>query len=164
MWLLELKVTQNLSFYWQMPVRNSAFHEAACCGTFTTDGLSCPKLFGARNQRPKNDNETRGIEWTSILLPATHGRILSRTIGIKGGSMHKTPERLTIAEKLSAGGLLDFRREFCPWIGVSPVTAYKEVKAGRVTITKIGRKSMVAAEDAIAYRELLRRTVRVAAA
>lgn len=66
---------------------------------------------------------------------------------------------LTIEQKLASGGFLDFRREFCPWIGFGVVTGYKQVKAGKVKLTKIGRKSLVAAQDAIAYRDELRRIV-----
>jgi hypothetical protein len=72
--------------------------------------------------------------------------------------MHQKPQSLTIEQKLASGGFLDFRLEFCPWIGVCTVTGYKLVKAGRVKITKIGRKSAVAAQDAIASREALRGT------
>ena len=50
---------------------------------------------------------------------------------------------------------LDFRREFCPWIGFCVVTGYKQVRAGKIKITKVGRKSVVAAQDAIAYRDAL---------
>jgi hypothetical protein len=66
------------------------------------------------------------------------------------------PGKLTIAEKLASGAMLDFRLEFCPWLGISHVTGYKLVEEGRAKITKIGRKSMVAAPDAIACREALR--------
>jgi hypothetical protein len=70
--------------------------------------------------------------------------------------MPKTLSPLTIEQKLASGGFLDFRLEFCPWIGICKVTGYKEVKAGRLKLTKIGRKSTVAAADAFAYREMLR--------
>src|ERR1700722_9546116 len=43
------------------------------------------------------------------------------------------------------GGFLDFRRELCPWIGFCVVTGYKQVKAGKIKITKVGRKWVVAA-------------------
>jgi hypothetical protein len=66
------------------------------------------------------------------------------------------PFALTVEQKLASGGFLDFRTEFCPWIGICTVTGYKEVKAGRVRLTKIGRSSKVAASDAIAYREAVR--------
>lgn len=70
--------------------------------------------------------------------------------------MNKKPFPLTIEQKLSSGGFLDFRREFCPWIGICAVTGYKQIKEGRLRLTKIGRKSVVAAQDAIAYRDALR--------
>jgi hypothetical protein len=70
--------------------------------------------------------------------------------------MPRNPSPLTIEQKLASGGFLDFRLEFCPWVGMCAVTGYKQVKAGRVRLTKIGRKSVVAAQDAIAYREAMR--------
>jgi hypothetical protein len=69
--------------------------------------------------------------------------------------MRKNPS-LTIEQKLASGGFLDFRREFCPWIGFCVVTGYKQVNAGKIKITKVGRKSVVAAQDALAYRDALR--------
>jgi len=65
--------------------------------------------------------------------------------------MARTAETLTIAQKLAAGGFLSLKREFCPWAGACHVTAYKEAKAGRLRLTKIGRKTVVAAPDAIAF-------------
>jgi hypothetical protein len=70
--------------------------------------------------------------------------------------MPRNPLLLTIEQKLASGGLLDFRREFCPWAGIGIVTGYKLVNDGRVKLTKIGRKSMVAAPDAIAFRDDMR--------
>ena len=49
--------------------------------------------------------------------------------------------------------MLAFREEFCPWMGIGTGTAYNEVKAGRLNLTKIGRKTVVAAADALAYRK-----------
>ena len=63
---------------------------------------------------------------------------------------------LTIEQKLSSGALLSLRREFCRWAGMCPVTAYKEVSEGRLKVIKVGRKTMVAAPDAIAWRDLKR--------
>lgn len=60
---------------------------------------------------------------------------------------------VSIPEKLASGSLLHIRREFCPWIGISAVTAYKEVKAGRLKVTKIGHRTYVAAVDALAFRD-----------
>jgi hypothetical protein len=69
--------------------------------------------------------------------------------------MRKNPS-LTIEQKLASGGSLDFRREFCPWIGFCVVIGYKQVNAGKIKITKVGRKSVVPAQDAIAHRDALR--------
>ncbi len=60
---------------------------------------------------------------------------------------------LTIEQKIASGGLLSLRREFCPWAGMCAVTAYKEAKAGHLKLTKIRGRTMVAAPDAIAYRD-----------
>jgi hypothetical protein len=63
---------------------------------------------------------------------------------------------LSIEQKIASGGFLNFRREFCPWVGICAVTGYKEAKAGRLRLTKIGRKTTVAAQDALAYRDTVR--------
>lgn len=73
--------------------------------------------------------------------------------------MHTKPYSLSVEQKIASGGMLDFRREFCPWIGICAVTGYKEVKSGRLRLTKIGRKSMVAVADALAYRDGLQSKV-----
>jgi hypothetical protein len=70
--------------------------------------------------------------------------------------MPRNPSPLTIEQKLASGGFLDFRLEFCPWVGMCAVTGYKHVKAGCLKLTKIGRKSTVAAPDAIAFRDDMR--------
>jgi hypothetical protein len=66
---------------------------------------------------------------------------------------------LTIEQKLVSGGLLSLRREFCPWAGMCAVTAYKAISEGRLKVVKIGRKTMVTADDAIAFRDALRRGI-----
>jgi hypothetical protein len=60
---------------------------------------------------------------------------------------------LTIEQKLASGALLSLRREFCRWAGICPVPAYKEISEGRLKVIKVGRKAMVAAPDAIAWRD-----------
>ena len=70
---------------------------------------------------------------------------------------HNPPVKLTVKDKLEAGGLLDLRREFCPWAGISHVHAYAEIKRGNLTISKIGKRTLVAAADAFAYRDSKRR-------
>jgi hypothetical protein len=71
---------------------------------------------------------------------------------------HRKPTPLTIEQKIASGGFLDFRREFCPWVGICVVTGYKQIKARHLKLTKIGRKSVVAVPDALAYRDALRGT------
>ena len=63
---------------------------------------------------------------------------------------------LTIEQKLASGALLSLRNEFCYWACMCPVTAYKEIAAGRLKVMKVGRKTMVAADDAIAWRDAKR--------
>jgi hypothetical protein len=70
--------------------------------------------------------------------------------------MARNGSPLTIAQKIAAGGFLSLRHEFCPWAGICAVTAYKEARTGRLRLTKIGRKTVVAAPDAIAFRDELR--------
>jgi hypothetical protein len=68
----------------------------------------------------------------------------------------RTPKHyplLTIEQKITSGGLLSLRGEFCQWAGISAVTAYKEAAAGHLKLTKIRGRTMVAAPDAIAFRD-----------
>lgn len=44
---------------------------------------------------------------------------------------------------------------FCRWAGVSHATFYREVKAGRIAIRKVGRKSVVLMDDARAWLNAL---------
>ncbi|RIY03813.1 DNA-binding protein [Aureimonas flava] len=41
--------------------------------------------------------------------------------------------------------------EFCTWATISTASFYREVTAGRITIRKIGRKSVVTMPDALAW-------------
>lgn len=70
---------------------------------------------------------------------------------------------MTVAEKFAAGGNLELADEFCPWAGICKVTAYAEQKRGLLRITKIGRKAVVAAPDAIAWRDARRDASRASA-
>jgi hypothetical protein len=58
-------------------------------------------------------------------------------------------ERLTIRP---AYRLAEFCREF----GIGRTAAYGEIAAGRLTVFKVGRLTMVAGEDALAWRDLHR--------
>jgi hypothetical protein len=66
---------------------------------------------------------------------------------------------LTIEQKLAAGGLIGLRTEFCPWAGICPTTAYKEIGEGRLKVVKVGRSTKVAGADAFAWRDSLRRGI-----
>jgi hypothetical protein len=46
--------------------------------------------------------------------------------------------------------------DFCRDFGVSRSTAYTEIRAGRLKVFKIGDRTMVAGEDALAWRERYR--------
>lgn len=61
----------------------------------------------------------------------------------------------SVADKLAAGGVLDFRSEFCPWIGISAVTGYELINSGKVKTAKLGRKRVITAPNAIAFRDSL---------
>ena len=45
--------------------------------------------------------------------------------------------------------------EFCAWATISAASFYREVTAGRITIRKIGRKSVVTMPDAKAWLDTL---------
>jgi hypothetical protein len=68
---------------------------------------------------------------------------------------HKAPAVVSVVEKLSSGAPLNFRREFCPWLGVGYVTGYALAKQGKLKLTKIGSKTVVMPVDAYACRDLI---------
>jgi hypothetical protein len=47
--------------------------------------------------------------------------------------------------------------DFCRDFGVKRSTAYAEIRAGRLKAFKIGDKTMIAGEDALAWREEYRK-------
>jgi len=61
----------------------------------------------------------------------------------------------SVADKIAAGAVLDFRSEFCPWIGVSAVTGYELISSGRVKTAKLGRKRVITTPNALAFRDSL---------
>ena len=65
----------------------------------------------------------------------------------------KTPAPLSIEEKIAAGGFLTLRDEFRRLSGLCATTIYKEAAGGNLRLTKIGRKTVVAAPDAPAWRD-----------
>jgi hypothetical protein len=69
--------------------------------------------------------------------------------------MSKKNPLSSVAEKIAAGGVLDFRSEFCPWIGISPVTGYQLIADGKVKTSKIGRKRVITVPNAVAFRDAL---------
>ncbi len=42
-------------------------------------------------------------------------------------------------------------KQFLEWVHISRSTFYKEVRAGRIKLRKVGRRSLVAREDAEAW-------------
>jgi hypothetical protein len=44
---------------------------------------------------------------------------------------------------------------FCAWAAIGRSTVYEEARAGRLRLTKIGRKSIIVAEDAKAWLDSL---------
>lgn len=45
--------------------------------------------------------------------------------------------------------------EFCGWAGIGVTKFYAEVKAGKIRLRKIGRKSVVTTTDALAWLNAL---------
>lgn len=39
-------------------------------------------------------------------------------------------------------------KDFCQWAGIGRTTAYEQVSAGKLTVRKVGRRSLVLFEDA----------------
>ena len=64
---------------------------------------------------------------------------------------------MSVQDKFISNGFLDFASEFCPWLGICRVTGYRLEKHGYLRLTKIGRKTVVAAQDATACRDSLRK-------
>ena len=62
----------------------------------------------------------------------------------------KTSAPLSIEEKIATGGFLTLRDEFRRWSGLCATTIYKEAAEGHLKLTKIGRKTVIAAPDALA--------------
>ena len=46
--------------------------------------------------------------------------------------------------------------DFCEAFGIGLTVAYQEIRANRLRVFKVGRKTMVAAEDAFAWRDAYR--------
>lgn len=66
---------------------------------------------------------------------------------------------LTVSERILSSGNLTID-EFAAWQGLGRVTVYKEIKAGRLVVTKYGKASRITAPDAIAYRDARRAATR----
>jgi hypothetical protein len=41
--------------------------------------------------------------------------------------------------------------DFCQWAGIGRTRAYEEIKAGRLTVTKCGKRTLVRVDDAKAW-------------
>jgi hypothetical protein len=91
------------------------------------------------------------------MTPASHPnhRAPAARVDKDPGMFLRAPS-LSLEQKLSCGALLSLKREFCPWAGICAVTAYKEISEGRLRIVKVGRKTLVAAADALVWRDRMR--------
>ncbi|RVE90690.1 DNA-binding protein [Sinorhizobium meliloti] len=58
------------------------------------------------------------------------------------------------SDTIKTTGLLSVK-EFLTWAGLSKTSFYNEVNAGRLAARKIGRKTVITAEDAAAWRASL---------
>jgi hypothetical protein len=45
--------------------------------------------------------------------------------------------------------------DFCSWAGIGRTRAYEEIKAGRLIVTKCGKRTLVRVEDARAWLDSL---------
>ena len=59
----------------------------------------------------------------------------------------------SLEEKLATGGFLTLRDEFRRWSGLCVTSIYLEIARGNLKLTKIGRKAVIAAPDAVAWRD-----------
>lgn len=46
-------------------------------------------------------------------------------------------------------------KDFCQWAGIGRTTAYEQVAAGKLTVRKVGRRSLVLFDDALRWLETL---------
>jgi hypothetical protein len=59
----------------------------------------------------------------------------------------------SLEEKLATGGFLTLRDEFRRWSGLCVTSIYQEISRGNLKLSKIGRKAVIAAPDALAWRD-----------
>lgn len=52
--------------------------------------------------------------------------------------------------------------EFCQWAGIGRTLAFAEIKAGRLTVTKCGKRSLIRVADAQAWLDSLPKGVKAA--
>jgi len=62
----------------------------------------------------------------------------------------KTLAGLSVSERMAAGGALTIE-ETAGWAGLGRGRIYEEVRAGRLRISKVGRRTLVRADDARAW-------------
>jgi len=67
---------------------------------------------------------------------------------------------LSIAQKLAAGGNLTID-EFAAWAGISRVTVYSEISKGNLTVSKVSKRTLIAASDARSWQEARRQDVQI---
>jgi hypothetical protein len=65
-----------------------------------------------------------------------------------------TAAGLSIADRFHAGGMLSLD-EFAAWAGICRRRVYLEIKADRLRIAKIGRRTVVRARDARDWQDAL---------
>ena len=67
----------------------------------------------------------------------------------------ETVSSIGLAERLQAGGALSIP-EFATLMGIGRTKAFAEAAAGRLRTFKVGSRTLIAAPDAIAWRDRLR--------
>lgn len=70
------------------------------------------------------------------------------------GRKSNSAVEVSVAERLATGGFLSID-EVAQWLGISRGMLYKQVRAGDLKLSRIGKRSLVSAAAAIAYRDKL---------
>jgi hypothetical protein len=52
--------------------------------------------------------------------------------------------------------------EFCAWVRIGRTMAFGEIKAGRLTVTKCGKRSLIRVSDAEAWLQALPKSAKAA--
>lgn len=71
--------------------------------------------------------------------------------------MRNNKPKLSIAERITAGGNLSID-EFADWAGIGRVSVYRQINIGQLKVTRVGKRTFIAATDARAWQDARRAT------